>query len=92
MQQYNRVKNQYSDTIVICRVGDFYEAFGEDAETISRVLEIALFTVFDNLKYLPLALESKKNPTHFPTLGGFRAEASLLRGAEAFAGSGGGGL
>ncbi|MEE2619105.1 MAG: DNA mismatch repair protein MutS, partial [Candidatus Poribacteria bacterium] len=56
MQQYNRVKNQYSDTIVLCRVGDFYEAFGEDAETISRVLEIALTARDKNTSGTPIPM------------------------------------
>ena len=56
MQQYNRVKDQYSDTIVLCRVGDFYEAFGEDAETISRVLEIALTARDKNTSGTPIPM------------------------------------
>ncbi|MCZ6677408.1 MAG: DNA mismatch repair protein MutS [Candidatus Poribacteria bacterium] len=42
MTQYKRLKNQHPDAILLCRVGDFYEAFYEDAELISRVLEITL--------------------------------------------------
>ncbi len=42
MEQYKRLKKQHPDSILICRVGDFYEAFYEDAELIARVLEIAL--------------------------------------------------
>ncbi|RKU17193.1 DNA mismatch repair protein MutS [Candidatus Poribacteria bacterium] len=39
---YKEVKKQHEDAILLCRVGDFYEAFFEDAELISRLLEIAL--------------------------------------------------
>ena len=42
MDQYNELKHQYADAILLCRVGDFYEAFNQDAELISRVLGIAL--------------------------------------------------
>ena len=42
MGQYNELKRQYADAILLCRVGDFYEAFNQDAELISRVLGIAL--------------------------------------------------
>ena len=42
MELYKQVKKQHGDTILLCRVGDFYEAFYEDAELIARLLEIAL--------------------------------------------------
>ena len=42
MELYKQVKKQHEDAILLCRVGDFYEAFFEDAELISRLLEIAL--------------------------------------------------
>ena len=42
MEQYKRLKDQHPDAILLCRVGDFYEAFYDDAELISRVLEITL--------------------------------------------------
>lgn len=42
MEQYYRVKEQYPDAILLFRVGDFYETFGQDAITISRDLEITL--------------------------------------------------
>ncbi len=42
MERYKQVKSQNPDAILLCRVGDFYEAFYEDAELISRVLEITL--------------------------------------------------
>ena len=44
MELYKQVKKQHEDAILLCRVGDFYEAFYEDAELISRLLEIALTT------------------------------------------------
>jgi DNA mismatch repair protein MutS len=42
IQQYLSIKEQYPDTILFYRMGDFYEMFFEDAELASRVLEITL--------------------------------------------------
>ena len=42
MRQYMEIKSQYSDCIVLFRMGDFYETFSEDAKTTSKVLGIVL--------------------------------------------------
>ncbi|WP_277486572.1 DNA mismatch repair protein MutS [Catalinimonas alkaloidigena] len=42
MKQYNAVKGKYPGALLLFRVGDFYETFGEDAITTSRVLDIVL--------------------------------------------------
>lgn len=42
MQQYFSVKEQYQDSILMYRLGDFYEMFFDDALLASKVLEIAL--------------------------------------------------
>jgi len=42
MQQYFEVKDQYTDSILMYRLGDFYEMFFDDAEVASRVLDITL--------------------------------------------------
>jgi len=42
MQQYNQIKNNYRDYILLFRMGDFYEMFYDDAKTASEVLGIAL--------------------------------------------------
>lgn len=42
MAQYFKVKTKYPDAILLFRVGDFYETFGEDAVTASQVLGIVL--------------------------------------------------
>ena len=42
MAQYYSIKETYPDTIILFRVGDFYETFEEDARTASRVLGITL--------------------------------------------------
>lgn len=42
LRQFFAVKAQYPDTILLYRVGDFYETYGEDALTASKVLGIVL--------------------------------------------------
>ncbi len=42
MQQYVQVKTKYPDAVLLFRVGDFYETFGEDAVKASRALGITL--------------------------------------------------
>jgi len=42
MKQYASVKAKYPDTILLFRMGDFYETFDEDAKTASKVLGITL--------------------------------------------------
>ena len=42
MKQYFAIKAKYPDAILLFRVGDFYETFGEDAVTASKVLGIVL--------------------------------------------------
>ena len=42
MRQYRELKERYPDTVLLFRIGDFYETFEADAELISRELEIVL--------------------------------------------------
>ena len=42
MKQYNAIKVKYPDAMLLFRVGDFYETFGEDAKKAARVLGIIL--------------------------------------------------
>lgn len=42
MRQYFGIKKDYPDTLVLYRMGDFYELFFEDAERASRLLDITL--------------------------------------------------
>lgn len=42
MTQYNSIKAKYPDAILLFRVGDFYETFGQDAIKTSKVLGIVL--------------------------------------------------
>ncbi|MGJ8733788.1 MAG: DNA mismatch repair protein MutS [Cellulophaga sp.] len=40
MQQYNAIKTKYPDAMLLFRVGDFYETFGDDAVKASKILGI----------------------------------------------------
>ena len=42
MKQYNAIKTKHPDAILLFRVGDFYETFGEDAIKTSKLLDIIL--------------------------------------------------
>lgn len=42
MKQYNTIKRKYPDALLLFRVGDFYETFGEDAIKTANILGIIL--------------------------------------------------
>ena len=42
MMQYLEIKENYPDTLILFRLGDFYELFFEDAKIASKVLELVL--------------------------------------------------
>ena len=42
MVQHNNIKQKYPDAILLFRVGDFYETFGDDAIVTSKILNITL--------------------------------------------------
>lgn len=42
LAQYRRIKERYPETLLLFRVGDFYEMFYEDAEVGARVLNLTL--------------------------------------------------
>ena len=42
MKQYNTIKAKYPDALLLFRVGDFYETFGEDAIRAAKILNITL--------------------------------------------------
>ena len=42
MKQYNQIKSKYPDALLLFRVGDFYETFGEDAIKAANILGIVL--------------------------------------------------
>lgn len=44
MEQYEAAKEKHPDMLLLFRIGDFYELFGEDAETAHRLLGLTLTT------------------------------------------------
>lgn len=42
MRQYHQIKSKYPDALLLFRIGDFYETFGEDAIKTSQILGIVL--------------------------------------------------
>ncbi|MED6306093.1 MAG: hypothetical protein VX898_04110 [Candidatus Thermoplasmatota archaeon] len=42
MRQYHAIKRENSDSILLYRMGDFYETFGDDAKIVAKELDIAL--------------------------------------------------
>ena len=42
VMQYLDIKANYPDTLILFRLGDFYELFFEDAKIASKVLELVL--------------------------------------------------
>ena len=42
MRQYHQLKQQHPGALILFRVGDFYETFGDDAVAASRILDIVL--------------------------------------------------
>ncbi|MBI5663838.1 MAG: DNA mismatch repair protein MutS, partial [Nitrospirae bacterium] len=55
MKQYQDIKSNHPDAIVFFRLGDFYEMFGPDAVTASKILQITL-TSRDKGKAEPLPM------------------------------------
>ncbi|MBR1673120.1 MAG: DNA mismatch repair protein MutS [Fretibacterium sp.] len=54
LDQYGKFKEQYPDTLLLFRMGDFYELFFDDARVAAAVLDIAL-TARDSEKKIPMA-------------------------------------
>ena len=42
MRQFNEIKEQYPDALLIFRCGDFYESYAQDAQEASKILGITL--------------------------------------------------
>jgi DNA mismatch repair protein MutS len=42
MKQYYAIKKEHPGALILFRVGDFYETFGEDAVKASKILDITL--------------------------------------------------
>lgn len=55
MRQYFEIKEKYPGTILLFRVGDFYETFADDAQLVSRELGITLTRRNNGSDQTPLA-------------------------------------
>lgn len=55
LKQYNEIKSKFQDSILLFRMGDFYETFFDDAKFISSVLNITLTSREYSEKEIPLA-------------------------------------
>ena len=42
IKQYLEIKEEYKDSILLFRLGDFYETFFDDAQKVSEILQIVL--------------------------------------------------
>jgi DNA mismatch repair protein MutS len=56
-KQYEAIKAKYPDAILLFRVGDFYEAFGEDAKALQKHLGTQL-TISDERTVASLPFQS----------------------------------
>ncbi|MFA7116179.1 MAG: DNA mismatch repair protein MutS [Bacteroidales bacterium] len=54
-KQYNKIKAKYPEAILLFRVGDFYETFGDDAIKTSKALGIVLTKKANGASYMDLA-------------------------------------
>ena len=55
MKQYNAIKVKYPDALLLFRVGDFYETFGQDAVKAAKILNITLTARNNGGEQTPLA-------------------------------------
>ena len=55
MQQYRELKARDPDALLLFRMGDFYEMFGEDAEHASALLGLALTSRDKGPNAVPMA-------------------------------------
>ena len=55
MRQYQQIKAQYPDTILLFHMGDFYEMFFEDAKTAARILNLTLTSRNKGENAIPMA-------------------------------------
>lgn len=54
-EQYQKIKEEYKDFVILFRLGDFYETFNDDAITVSKVLGITLTSRGKDANKTPLA-------------------------------------
>jgi DNA mismatch repair ATPase MutS len=46
-QEYRKLKQQYPDALLLIRMGNFYETFCEDAETLAKICRTRLWHLRD---------------------------------------------
>ena len=66
MEQYFALKAKYKDAILLFRVGDFYETFGEDAIKTSKALGIVLTNRNNGTSKNRTGRLSPSRPRHLP--------------------------
>ena len=67
MRQWREIKAQYPDALLLFRVGDFYEAYNEDAEQATKILGITL-THRGKAKFLMCGFPFHALDTYLPKL------------------------
>lgn len=71
MKQYEEMKKKHPDAILLFRVGNFYEIFGDDARDASQILDITLTTRANGAKGARIYLAGFPHhalDTHLPKL------------------------
>lgn len=54
MEQYNKIKSEYKDSLLFFRLGDFYELFYDDAKRASEILGLTLTSRYKNGIHVPM--------------------------------------
>lgn len=55
IEMWQKIKAEYPDTIIMIRVGDFQEVYGDDATTCSKILGLKTATMHSKGQSLPIA-------------------------------------
>ena len=82
MQQYRELKARDPDALLLFRMGDFYEMFGEDAERASALLGLALTTRDGQGARTPCRWPGSPTPRSSRTWPGSSRPASARRSAS----------
>ena len=88
MKQYYSIKAVHGDAVLLFRVGDFYETFGEDAVRASRILGITLtrrangaasyveLAGFPTMRWIPICRNSSGQGNGWPCASSSRIPSS----------------
>lgn len=66
--QYKEIKKKHPECVILFRIGDFYEAYCDDAETCSEVLGITLSYFGENRLYRMASFHHYNLDTFLPKL------------------------